>query len=97
HRIWFEPHPDDADRSSNSQPGTIVDKVLGERFLYNFFLQSQAGVKGTSCPTRYIPLHDKTNYTVNDLQNIANSLCSGFQRATRSVQIEKFTYYANLV
>ncbi|CAH7670203.1 Piwi domain-containing protein, partial [Phakopsora pachyrhizi] len=97
HRIRFEPHPDDADRSGNSQPGTVVDKVIGDPFIYNFFLQSQVGVKGTSCPTRYILLHDETNYTVNDLQNIANSLCSGFQRATRSVQIEKFTHYANLV
>ncbi|CAH7666536.1 Piwi domain-containing protein, partial [Phakopsora pachyrhizi] len=85
HRIRFESHPDDADRSGNSQAGTIVDKVLGDLLLYNFFLQSQAGVKGTSCPTRYILLQDETNYTVNDLQNIANSLCSGFQRATRSV------------
>ncbi|CAH7687285.1 hypothetical protein BY996DRAFT_4564285, partial [Phakopsora pachyrhizi] len=87
HRIGFEPHPDDADRSGNSQPGTIVYKVLGDSFLYNFFLQSLAGVKGTSCPTRYILLHHETNYTVNDLQKIVNSLCSGFQRATRSVQI----------
>ncbi|KAI8457221.1 hypothetical protein BY996DRAFT_6411807 [Phakopsora pachyrhizi] len=28
HKIRFEPHPDDADSSSNSQPGTIVDKLL---------------------------------------------------------------------
>ncbi|CAH7687754.1 hypothetical protein PPACK8108_LOCUS22588 [Phakopsora pachyrhizi] len=66
-------------------------------FLMMLIGQSQAGVKGTSCPIRYILLHDETNYTVNDLQNIAYSLCSGFQRATRSVQIEKFTYYANIV
>ncbi|KAI8458537.1 hypothetical protein BY996DRAFT_4567638, partial [Phakopsora pachyrhizi] len=54
HRIRFEPHPDDADRSGNSQAGTIVDMVIGDPFLYNFFLQSQPGVKGTSCHTRYI-------------------------------------------
>ncbi|CAH7670089.1 hypothetical protein BY996DRAFT_4583156 [Phakopsora pachyrhizi] len=47
-------------------------------FLYNFFLQSQADLKGTSCPTRYIVLKDETNHTVNGLQNIANSACSGF-------------------
>ncbi|CAH7672986.1 hypothetical protein PPACK8108_LOCUS7845, partial [Phakopsora pachyrhizi] len=69
HRIRFEPHPDDADRSGNYQPGTIVDKVLGDPFLYNFFLQSQAGVKGTSCPTRYI---------LCMMRPIANSLCSRF-------------------
>ncbi|KAI8461027.1 hypothetical protein BY996DRAFT_4551183, partial [Phakopsora pachyrhizi] len=77
--------------------GAFVDKFIGDPFLYNFFLQSQTGFRGASCPTRHIVLKDETNYTVNDLQSIANSLCSGFQRATRSVQMAKFTYYANLV
>ncbi|CAH7684266.1 hypothetical protein BY996DRAFT_4569564, partial [Phakopsora pachyrhizi] len=70
HRIRFKLHPEDAERSGNSQPGTIVDKVIGDPLLYNFFLQSVAGLKGTSCPTRYIALKVETNNTVNDLQNI---------------------------
>ncbi|CAH7674025.1 hypothetical protein PPACK8108_LOCUS8919, partial [Phakopsora pachyrhizi] len=97
HRIRFEPHLYDADRSGNSQPGTILDKFIGDPFLYSFFLQSQDVFRGASCPTRHIVLKDETDYTVNDLQKIVNSLCSGFQRATRSVQIAKFTYCANLV
>ncbi|CAH7668344.1 hypothetical protein PPACK8108_LOCUS2842, partial [Phakopsora pachyrhizi] len=97
HRIRFEPHLYDADRSGDSQPSTIVDKFKVNPFLYNIFLQSQACFRGASCPTRHIFLKDETNYTVNDLQNIANSLCSVFQSATRSFQIAKFTYYANLV
>ncbi|CAH7685399.1 hypothetical protein BY996DRAFT_4561391, partial [Phakopsora pachyrhizi] len=92
HRVRFEPHLYGADRSGNSQPGTIVDMIIGDPFLYNFFLQFQAGFRGASCPTRHIVLKDETNYTANDLQNISNSICSGFQRATRSVQIAKFTY-----
>ncbi|CAH7682258.1 hypothetical protein PPACK8108_LOCUS15064, partial [Phakopsora pachyrhizi] len=59
-----------------SQPGTIVDKFTGDPFLYNFFIQSQASLIGTSCPSRYIS--------------------SGFQRATKSVEIDTPTYYANL-
>ncbi|CAH7665957.1 hypothetical protein BY996DRAFT_4587153, partial [Phakopsora pachyrhizi] len=77
HRISFGHDPDDADRSENFQPGTIIDKVIRHPFLYNFFLDSQDGLKGTSCPTRYIVLKDETHHTVNDLQNIANSACSG--------------------
>ncbi|CAH7688477.1 hypothetical protein BY996DRAFT_4574515, partial [Phakopsora pachyrhizi] len=65
-------------QSGNFQPGTIIDKVIRDPFLYNFFLQFQAGLKGTSCPTRYVVLKYETNHTVNDLQNIANSTCSGF-------------------
>ncbi|CAH7671594.1 Piwi domain-containing protein, partial [Phakopsora pachyrhizi] len=97
HWIRFEPLPDNADRLGNFQPGTIVDKVIGDPFLYNFILQSQAGLKGTSCLTRYVVLKDETNHNFNDLQNIANSVCSGFQRAIRSVQIATPTYYAIIV
>ncbi|CAH7690244.1 hypothetical protein PPACK8108_LOCUS25527, partial [Phakopsora pachyrhizi] len=64
--VKFECHPNDADRSGISQPGTIVDK-------------------------------DETNHTGDDPQNIANSICSASQRATKSVGIATPTYYANLV
>ncbi|CAH7667660.1 hypothetical protein BY996DRAFT_4569826, partial [Phakopsora pachyrhizi] len=97
HMIRFEWHPSDADRSGISQPGTIVDKVIGDPFFYNFFFQSQDGLKGTSCPTRYIALKDEINCTVDDLQNIANLVSSGSQRATKSFGIATPTYYANLV
>ncbi|CAH7674996.1 Piwi domain-domain-containing protein, partial [Phakopsora pachyrhizi] len=93
----LERHPSDADRSGISQPGTIVDKLIGDPFLYNFFIQSQASLKGTSCPSRYLVLKDETNHTVDDFQNIANLVSSGFQRATKSVEIATPTYYANLV
>ncbi|CAH7690473.1 Piwi domain-domain-containing protein [Phakopsora pachyrhizi] len=96
-KIRFERHPSDTDRSGVSQPGTIVDKFIGDPFLYNFFIQSQASLIGTSCPSRYIVLKDETNHTVDDLQNIANLVSSGFQRATKSVEIDTPTYYANLV
>ncbi|CAH7675335.1 hypothetical protein PPACK8108_LOCUS10331 [Phakopsora pachyrhizi] len=58
HRVRFECHPNDADRSV---------------------------------------LKDETNHTVDDPQNIANSICSASQRATKSVGIATPTYYANLV
>ncbi|CAH7666222.1 Piwi domain-containing protein, partial [Phakopsora pachyrhizi] len=97
HRIRFECHPSDTDRSGISQPGTIADKFIRDPFLYNFFIQSQASFIGTLCPSRYTALKDETNHTVDDLQNIANLVSSGFQRATKSVEIATPTYYANLV
>ncbi|KAI8452536.1 hypothetical protein BY996DRAFT_4555435, partial [Phakopsora pachyrhizi] len=92
HRIRFESHPSDTDRSGISQPGTIVDKFIGGPFLYNFFIQSQASLMGTSCPSRYIVLKYETNHIVDDLQNIANLVSSGFQRATESVEIATPAY-----
>ncbi|CAH7674677.1 hypothetical protein PPACK8108_LOCUS9599, partial [Phakopsora pachyrhizi] len=97
HMVRFECHANDAYRSGISQPGTTVDKVIRDRFLYNLFFQSQASLNGTSCPTRYKALKDETNDTVDDPQNIANSLFSGSQRATKSVGIATPTYYANLL
>ncbi|CAH7681082.1 hypothetical protein PPACK8108_LOCUS13628, partial [Phakopsora pachyrhizi] len=58
---------------------------------------SQASLNGTSCPTRYLVLKDETNHTVDGPQNIANSVCSGLQRATKFVGIATPTYYDNLV
>ncbi|CAH7671929.1 hypothetical protein BY996DRAFT_4559652, partial [Phakopsora pachyrhizi] len=58
---------------------------------------SQASLNGTYCPTRYLALKDETNNTVDDPQNNTNSVCSGFQRATKSVGIATPTYYDNLV
>ncbi|CAH7686338.1 hypothetical protein PPACK8108_LOCUS20976 [Phakopsora pachyrhizi] len=57
----------------------------------------QANLNGTSCCTRYFALRDETNHTVDDTQNIENSVCSASQRATKSVGIATPPYYANLV
>ncbi|CAH7672281.1 hypothetical protein BY996DRAFT_4559223, partial [Phakopsora pachyrhizi] len=58
---------------------------------------SQASLNSKSYPTRYLVQKDETNHTVDDPQNIANSVCSAFQRATKSVEIATPTYYANIV
>ncbi|CAH7667223.1 hypothetical protein PPACK8108_LOCUS1622, partial [Phakopsora pachyrhizi] len=97
HRVRFECHPNDSDRPGISQPGMIVDKVIGDQFLYNLLFQSQASLNGTYCCTRYLALKDETNHTIDNPQNIANSVCSASHRATKSVGIATPTYYANLV
>ncbi|KAI8451532.1 hypothetical protein BY996DRAFT_4556535, partial [Phakopsora pachyrhizi] len=89
HRIRFKRHPSDTDRSGISQTSTIVDKFIGDPFLYNLFIQCQASY---SCPSRYIVLKDETDHTVDDLQNIGNLASSEFQRATKTVEIATPTY-----
>ncbi|CAH7685589.1 hypothetical protein BY996DRAFT_4573694, partial [Phakopsora pachyrhizi] len=79
HRVRLECHPNDADRSGISQLGMIVDKVIGDPFLYNLLFQSQASLNGTSCCIRYLDLKDETNHAVQDHQNISNSVCSASQ------------------
>ncbi|CAH7666213.1 hypothetical protein BY996DRAFT_4575921, partial [Phakopsora pachyrhizi] len=92
HRVRFECHPNDADSSGISQLGIILDKVIGDPFVYNLLFQSQASLNGTFCY-----LKDETNHAVDDPQNIANSVYSASQRATKSFGIETPTYFANLV
>ncbi|CAH7688410.1 hypothetical protein PPACK8108_LOCUS23377, partial [Phakopsora pachyrhizi] len=97
HRVRFECDTNDADRSGISQPDMILDKVIGDPFLYNLLFQFQASLNVTSCCTRCLALKDETNHTVDDPQNIANLVCSASQRATKSVVLATPTYYANLV
>ncbi|CAH7666806.1 hypothetical protein BY996DRAFT_4585482, partial [Phakopsora pachyrhizi] len=97
HRDRFKCHPNDANRSGISQPVTIVDRVIGDPFLYNSLFQSQASLNGTSCHIRYLDMKDETNHPADDPQNIANSVCSASQRANKSVRISKPTYYVDLV
>ncbi|CAH7670494.1 hypothetical protein BY996DRAFT_4561105, partial [Phakopsora pachyrhizi] len=97
HRDRFKCHRNDANRSGIYQPGSIVDKVIGDPFLYNSLFQSQASLNGTSCPIRYLDHKDETNHAVDDPQNIANSVCPASQGASKSVRIAKPTCYANLI
>ncbi|KAI8452308.1 hypothetical protein BY996DRAFT_4584709, partial [Phakopsora pachyrhizi] len=60
---------------------------IGDLFLYNFLFQSQASLNSTSYPTRYVVQKDETNHTVDEPQNIANSVFSASQRANKSVGI----------
>ncbi|CAH7688537.1 hypothetical protein PPACK8108_LOCUS23504, partial [Phakopsora pachyrhizi] len=60
---------------------------IGDPFLYNLLFQFQACLNGTSCPTKYKFLKNETNHTVDDYQNIANSVHSESQRATKSFGI----------
>ncbi|KAI8456467.1 hypothetical protein BY996DRAFT_8446644 [Phakopsora pachyrhizi] len=79
------------------QAATVSNKPEFPAALSLAPFHSQAGLNGTSCPTRYKVLKDETNDTVDDPWNIANSLFSGSQRATKSVGIATPTYYANLL
>lgn len=97
HRIRFAPQQHEQDRSGNARAGTIVDQVIGDPHLFDFFCQSQAGVLGTSRPCRYCVLKDESEFSVDDLQELVNSVCSSYQPATRSVGIAAPAYYADIL
>ena len=81
----------------NIIPGSIVEKGVTSRSLYDFFLQSQQALQGTAIPGHYYVLYDENNWTPDELQKITYNLCSIFGRATKSVRVVPPAYYADLL
>ena len=56
HIRLFPADPRDADRSGNCPAGTVVDRDIGHPTEFDFYLQSHAGILGTSRPgiIRYV-------------------------------------------
>ncbi|KAJ3021117.1 hypothetical protein HKX48_009212 [Thoreauomyces humboldtii] len=94
---FFPRKKDEADRSGNCQPGTVVDTVITHPKEWDFFLNSHAGLLGTSRSAHYHVLHDDNKFTSDKLQNMTYRLCYLYARCTRSVSICPPIYYADLV
>lgn len=97
HARFFPMEPRDADRTGNCMPGTVVDTDIIHPFEFDFFLQSHAGLQGTSRPTHYHVLHDDNSFTPDALQELTYNLCYIYGRATRVVSLVPAAYYADLV
>ncbi|KAK9175701.1 hypothetical protein WN944_027708 [Citrus x changshan-huyou] len=63
------------DRSGNILPGTVVDTHICHPTEFDFYLNSHAGIQGTSRPTHYHVLYDENHFTADDLQLLTNNLC----------------------
>ncbi|TQE03990.1 hypothetical protein C1H46_010361 [Malus baccata] len=95
HTRLFPTDHQKTDKSGNIQPGTVVDTqiCLTE---FDFYLNSHAGIQGTSRPAHYHVLYDENRFTPDALQMLTNNLCYTFARCTRSVSIVPPAYYAHL-
>ncbi|KAJ9188754.1 hypothetical protein P3X46_000119 [Hevea brasiliensis] len=85
-----------ADRSGNVLPGTVIDTKICHPKEFDFYLNSHAGIQGTSRPTHYHVLYDENRFTADGLQILTNNLCYTYARCTRSVSIVPPAYYAHL-
>ncbi|CAN1252733.1 Protein argonaute 5 [Linum perenne] len=84
------------DKSKNILPGTVVDTQICHPTEFDFYLNSHAGIQGTSRPAHYHVLYDENNFSPDGLQLLTNSLCYTYARCTRSVSIVPPAYYAHL-
>ncbi|XP_050281787.1 protein argonaute 5 isoform X2 [Quercus robur] len=96
HHTRLFPTDNQTDRSGNIQPGTVVDTKICHPTEFDFYLNSHAGIQGTSRPTHYHVLYDENNFTADLLQGLTNNLCYTYARCTRSVSIVPPAYYAHL-
>ncbi|KAI9293825.1 Piwi-domain-containing protein [Neoconidiobolus thromboides FSU 785] len=87
---------EDEDRSGNCKAGTIVEAGICHPYYFDFYLQSHAGLQGTSRPCHYHVLHDENVFTTDKFQQFTYNLCYLFNRATKSVSLVPPVYYAHL-
>ncbi|OIW05841.1 hypothetical protein TanjilG_23627 [Lupinus angustifolius] len=97
HTRFFPVDRSQMDKSGNIMPGTVVDTSICHPREHDFYLNSHAGIQGTSRPTHYHVLYDENNFTADELQSFTNNLCYTYARCTRSVSIVPPAYYAHLV
>lgn len=96
HHVRLFPVDENQDRSGNSLPGTIIDDEITHPTEFNFYLQSHAGIQGTSRPTLYHVLLDENNVSLDSFQKLCYSLCFLSERATRSISMVSPAYRAHI-
>ncbi|KAG0000459.1 Protein argonaute 10 [Modicella reniformis] len=97
HARFFPINPHEGDRSGNCPSGLVVDTGIVHPFEFDFYLQSHAGLLGTSRPSHYCVLHDENKFTSDELQDFTFKMCHLFARCTRTVSMVPPAYYAHMV
>ncbi|CAO3587528.1 unnamed protein product [Absidia cylindrospora] len=97
HTRFFPIDPRYSDKSGNCQPGTVVDSDIVHPFEFDFYLQSHAGLLGTSRPVHYHVIYDDNKFTSDSLQELTYRLCYMYGRCTSSVSLCPPVYYAHLL
>jgi hypothetical protein len=109
HTRFYPTQENDADRTSNPRPGTVVDRGVTEARNWDFYLQPHAAIQGTACPAHYYIVLDeifRRRYktipapfqNVADLiEDLTHSMCYLHGRATKAVSLCPPAYYADIV
>ncbi|RUS34172.1 Piwi domain-containing protein [Jimgerdemannia flammicorona] len=96
HARFFPMRKQDADRTGNCLPGTVVETTITHPFEFDFceplpictfILNYEFSMECTSRPCHYHVLHDENNFTPDSLQDLTYKLCYLYGRATRAVSI----------
>lgn len=80
------------DNSGNCRAGTVVDREISHPMEFDYYLQSHAGLLGTSRPAHYSVLLDENKISPDQVQQLSFALCHVYARSTRSVSIPAPVY-----
>ncbi|PXF44954.1 Protein argonaute-3 [Gracilariopsis chorda] len=97
HTRFFPTKREEADRSGNIPPGTVVDTDITSDEFYDFYINSHAGIQGTNKPSKYTVLIDENNIPTDALQGYIYRLTHSFARCNRPVSMVHSAYYAHLL
>ncbi|KAL2075619.1 hypothetical protein VTL71DRAFT_562 [Oculimacula yallundae] len=107
HTRFFPTTVATADRSSNCQPGTVVDRGVTEVGAWDFFLQAHCCLQGTARSAHYYVILDeifrdpknKGTYknAADALEDLTHNMSHLFGRATKAVSLCPPAYYADLL
>lgn len=105
HTRFYPTKKEDADRFSNPQNGTVVDRGVTEARNWDFFLQAHTAIQGTARPAHYYIVYDEILRravpppfinAADVLEDLTHNMCYMFGRATKAVSICPPAYYADL-
>ncbi|SLM40808.1 Stem cell self-renewal protein Piwi [Lasallia pustulata] len=92
HHTRAFPVSEKGDKLGNCLPGTCFEASANPK---DFFLISQSALQGTCRPCHYTTIQDENNFSTDEFQRIAYTLCFAYGRATRSVGLVPPVYYAH--
>jgi hypothetical protein len=97
----------DADKGGNTKPGTVVDRGVTEARSWDFFLQAHTALQGTARPGHYYVVLDEIfrpryakipgKNVADEFQDLTQSMCYVFGRATKAVSYCTPAYYADIL
>ena len=107
HTRFYPTKEGDADRSSNCEPGTVVDRGVTEVRNWDFFLQPHACLQGTARTGHYSvvldeifkgrPVKGPLQNAADAVEDLTHNMCHLFGRATKAVSLCPPAYYADLL
>ncbi|KAF9036794.1 Piwi domain-containing protein [Panaeolus papilionaceus] len=80
----------------NCSAGTVIDQGVTLPNELNFYLQSHSAIRGTARSGHYVVLRNDIFDNIQQIEEVAYSLCYVYAKATRSVSIPAPVYYADL-